>query len=266
MIKAGEITFGKLQASPRLNNLVNTFDYPSTRSTKNLTSLGSLAGKQFFTSQFNKLKRNPFLPRGKAAPSTMTSGFSLQYFNNNSRRYPGLTDSPTCSQKSDRDSLQSIDYEMLGFRKGPDGFHHADPDIIGVSPCSSFDDAIQRPSRMSALSYQSSFKKNIASDSERDSGFCANNEEMSPFPGRLFSVVDHVDRGGGSRNSRTGSADVFHVGDYLPPPSPTVATQDTTVELTSMDEDESYTSSLERLNKLRRSKQIGADNFNILSY
>ena len=265
MIKAGEITFGKLQASPRLNNLVKPFDYPSVTSTKNLTSLGSLAGKQVFTSPFNKLNRNPFFLRGKAAPSTMTSGFSLQYFNNNSRRYPGLTDSPTCSLKSDKDSLLSIDYEMLGFRKGPDGFHHADPDLTGVSPCSSFDDVMQRLSRMSDLSYQSSFQKNIASDSERDSGFCVQNEEMSPFPGKLFSVVDLVDRGGGSRN-RVGNADVFHAGDYPPPSSPTVATQDTTVELTSMDEDESYTSSLDRLNKLRRSKQLGADNFNMLSY
>ncbi len=29
-----------------------------------------------------------------------------------------LADSPTSSEKSDKDSLQSIDYEMLGFRKG----------------------------------------------------------------------------------------------------------------------------------------------------
>ena len=103
MIKAGEITFGKLQSSPRLNSLVNAFDYPSARSTKNLTSLGSLAGKQFFTSPFNKLSRNPFFLRGKTAPSTMTSGFSLQYFNGNSRYPAGLADSPTSSQKSDKE-------------------------------------------------------------------------------------------------------------------------------------------------------------------
>ncbi len=33
-------------------------------------------------------------------------------------RYPRLAGSPTTSHKSDKDSLQSIDYEMLGFRKG----------------------------------------------------------------------------------------------------------------------------------------------------
>ncbi len=61
-----------------------------------------------------------------------------------------------------------------------------------------------------------------------------------------------------------------------PPPAPASPTctadeldaQDTTVELTeltSLDEDDSYTTSLERLNQLR-GKRIGADNFNMLSY
>ena len=267
MIKAGEITFGKLQqSSPRLNNLVNAFDYPSARSTKNLTSLGSLAGKQLFISPFNKLNRNPFLLRGKPAPSTVTSGFSLRYFNRNCG-YPCLPDSPTLSQKSDKDSLQSIDYEMLGFRTGPDGIHHADADLLEVSPCSSFDEVIKPNicSRMSGQSYQSSFQRQIISVSEKDSGFCAHNEEMSPIPGRssrLFPVMD-VQDSAGSRNSRAGNADVFHT---PPPPSPTIDTQDTTVELSSIDEGESYTTSLDRLNQLRISKRMGTDNFNILSY
>ena len=270
MIKAGEITFGKLQqSSPRLTNLVSAFDYPSARSTKNLTSLGSLAGKQIFTSPFNKLSRNPFLLRGKPAPSTMTSGFSLRYLSGNSG-YPGLPDSPTLSHKSDKDSLQSIDYEMLGFRTGPDGFRQADPDLLEVSPCSSFDDVIKPNicSRMSGQSYQSSFQRQVISDNERDSGFCANNEEISPTAGRssqLFSVMD-IQYGTGSRNIRTGNRDVFHAGDYPPPPSPTIETQDTTVELTSIDEGESYTTSLDRLNQLKISKRMGTDNFNILSY
>ena len=202
----------------------------------------------------------------------MTSGFSLQYFSGNCR-YPRLRDSPTISQKSDKDSLRSIDYEMLGFKKSPDGFHHADSDLLDVSPCSSFDEIIHRPSvgsRMSGLSNQLVQKKMI-SDSERDSGFGAHNEEVSPFPGmssRLFSVMDLGDKGG-SRNSRTRNTDVFHHPGEYPllsiPPSPGVDTQDATVDLTSIDE-ESYTTSLDRLNQLERSKRIGVDNFNMMSY
>ena len=270
MIKAGEITFGKLQqSSPRLTNLVTAFDYPSARSTKNLTSLGSLAGKQLFTSPFNKLSRNPFLLRGKPAPSTMTSGFPLRYISGNSG-YPGLRDSPTLSHKSDKVLYRASTTKCWASEQTQMDSRQADPDLLEGSRCSSFDDVIKPNicSSMSGQSYQSSVQRQIISDSERDSGFCAHNEEMSPIAGRssqLFSFMD-VQDGTGSRNILPGNADVFHTGDYPPPSSPTIETQDTTVELTSIDEGESYTTSLDRLNQLRISKRMGTDNFNILSY
>ncbi len=273
MIKAGEITFGKLHQSPRLNNICNAFDYPSTKSTKNLThGRPIIPSKQFFAWPMDKVGRNPFFLRGKTA-STIASGFS--YFNNNTK-YPGYsTHSPTNSQKSDPDSLQSIDYEMLGFHKtvpGPSP-HSGLINLKSVSPTGSLDDIICRPnihSRNSRLSQHSSFgKPPIPSDSERDSGFCGNHsnhhDEMSPFPSRAsrpFSVIDLTDLPPGVKRWGDG----LIIEDRYSAPSLTVDTQDTTAgELTSIDEEDSYTTSLERLNKLKLNK-LGIDNFNLMSY
>ncbi len=108
MIKAGEITFGKLQNSPKMSG---TFDYPTLKPTLTLNTLhtlASLSGKHtYYANSEETHYKNQANKPGRSRPMT----FPLNYFATSNR-------SPGSDKRSDKDSLEGIDYDMLMLSKG----------------------------------------------------------------------------------------------------------------------------------------------------